>query len=123
MTVTEDRAAVVKLLKSRGAKLRRGHLRLPVGELFWYVDARADGIGPHASLRLEVGCWPPSLPEPEGGAVDCALLLELPLGEDPVSESGRILDLVGGIGDLPSLARRLDELPGALVDRALRDLL
>ena len=69
-----DRTAVVKLLKARGAKARRGHLRIPVGELFWYVDVLADGAGPTAPLRLEVGCWTAALPpEPDGGAVDCPL--------------------------------------------------
>ncbi|WP_435769457.1 hypothetical protein [Nocardioides sp. SYSU DS0651] len=123
MTVSSDRAAVVKALKARGARPRRGHLRLAVGDLYWYVDVRADGVGPRAALRLEVGCWTPPLPEPEGGAVDCPLLVEVPLGADPVAETERALDLVTGIGDLRTLGRRLDELPGALVDRALRDLL
>ena len=124
MPVSQRRAAVVKTLKARGAKARRGHLRLAVGDLFWYVDVLADGPGPEAPLRLEVGCWVPSLPpEPDGGAVDCPLLADVPLGGDAVAETVRVLDLVGGIGDLPTLRERLEDLPGALVDRALRDLL
>ncbi|MFC5730546.1 MULTISPECIES: hypothetical protein [Nocardioides] len=124
MTVSQARAAVVKVLKARGAKPRRGHLRLSVGDLFWYVDVLAEGVGPHAPLRLEVGCWSPFLPpEPDGGAVDCPLLVELPLGAEPEADTERVLDLVGGIGDLATLGERLGELPGALVDRALRDLL
>ena len=124
MTVSQARTAVVKVLKARGAKPRRGHLRLAVGDLFWYVDVRAEAVGPQAPLRLEVGCWLPSLPpEPDGGAVDCPLLVELPLGEDPAADTERLLNLVEGIGDLATLGERLDELPGALVDRSLRDLL
>jgi hypothetical protein len=124
VTAAQGRAAVVKALKGRGAKARRGHLRLAVGDLFWYVDVLADGVGPHPPLRLELGCWTPSLPpEPDGGAVDCPLLAEVPLGDEPVTETERVLDLVSGIGDLRVLRERLPELPGALVDRALRDLL
>ncbi|MEQ6901754.1 hypothetical protein [Nocardioides sp. YIM 152588] len=122
MTVPETRKAVTALLKRRGAKARRGHLRIPVDALFWYVDLRAEAAGPQAPLRLEVGCWTPELPpEPDGGAVDCPLLLDVALGADPVGETEAWLDLVTGIGDLATLASRLDDLPGALVDRALRD--
>lgn len=112
-------AAVAKQLKLRGAKARRGHLRLQVGDLWWYVDPRID----RGRLSVEAGCWPPALPpEPDGGAVDCPLLLEVAL-EDPSRDVDSLLDLLSGIGDLDTLARRLDELPGALVDNALRDLL
>lgn len=123
MTVSEVRAVVVKVLKARGAKARRGHLRLQVGDLFWYVDPRVTGVGQRAVLSLEVGCWLPTLtPEPEGGAVDCPLLLDVPL-TDPSADTNRLLDLVATIGDQKELAARLADLPGALVDRALRDLL
>lgn len=111
-------AAVARQLKLRGAKARRGHLRLEVGSLWWYVDPRVA----RGRLSVEVGCWTPELPpEPDGGAVDCPLLLEVPL-EDP-ADVDALLDLVTGIGDLPALARRLGELPGALVDKALRERL
>ncbi|WP_436700393.1 hypothetical protein [Nocardioides sp. BYT-33-1] len=119
-----DRAAVVKLLKARGAKARRGHLRIPVGELFWYVDVLADGVGPTAPLRLEVGCWTAALPpEPDGGAVDCPLLMDARLGSDPVGATTALLDRVTAIGDLATLGAGLGDLPGALVDQRLRDLL
>ena len=118
--VSESRAAVVKLLKARGAKARRGHLRIAVGDLFWYVDPRAEGVGRGAQLLLEVGCWVPEVaPEPDGGAVDCPLLVDVALA-DPVADTARLLDVITSIGDLPTLRRRLDELPGALVDRVLR---
>ncbi|NYI43072.1 hypothetical protein BJ993_000152 [Nocardioides aromaticivorans] len=121
--VSESRAAVVKLLKARGAKARRGHLRIAVGDLFWYVDPRADGVGRNAYLVLEVGCWTPAAaPEPDGGAVDCPLLVDVPL-EDLIADTTRLLDLITSIGDLATLGARLDELPGALVDQSLRDLL
>lgn len=120
----QGRAAVVTSLKARGAKARRGHLRLQVGDLFWYVDVRTEGVGPLAPLRLEIGCWVPALPpEPDGGAVDCPLLMDVPLDGGEVATTERLLDLIGGIGDLPTLRERLPELPGVLVDRALRELL
>ncbi|KRB73275.1 hypothetical protein ASE01_21245 [Nocardioides sp. Root190] len=122
--VSESRAAVVKVLKARGAKARKGHLRIPVGDLFWYVDPRVQGVGRAATLRLEVGCWLPDLPpEPDGGAVDCPLLMDVDLGEDPAAATEALVDLVSGFGDLGALRERLDELPGALVDRSLRQLL
>ncbi|TYL45083.1 hypothetical protein FXB39_20090 [Nocardioides sp. BGMRC 2183] len=124
MNVAETRKAVTKLLKARGGKARRGHLRIAVGDLFWYVDLRAEAPGPSAPLRLELGCWTPRLPpEPDGGAVDCPLLVDVPLGEQPLAEVERYLDLIGEIGDLTTLAVRLVELPGALVDVPLRELL
>ncbi|NYJ01832.1 hypothetical protein HNR19_002530 [Nocardioides thalensis] len=120
----QARTAVVKTLKARGAKARRGHLRLQVGELFWYVDVLADGVGPMAPLRLEIGCWTPELPpEPDGGAVDCPLLMDVPLDGDEVTTTERLLDLIGSVGDLTTLRERLPELPGVLVDKKLRDLL
>jgi hypothetical protein len=123
VTPAAARAAVLKQLKARGFKARRGHLRLAVGELWWYADVRVAGVGPQAGLVLEVGCWTPELPpEPDGGAVDCPLLLDVPL-PDPVADTETLVDLVSGIGDLATVARRLGELPGALVDKALRELL
>lgn len=122
--VTQARAAVVKVLKAHGAKARKGHLRIPVGELFWYVDPRVDGVGRAAELRLEVGCWLPALPpEPDGGAVDCPLLMDVELGEDPAGATEALVGRIGGIGDLAALGARLDDFPGALVDRSLRELL
>ncbi|TIC81485.1 hypothetical protein E8D34_17515 [Nocardioides sp. GY 10113] len=110
------------LLKQRGAKARRGHLRIAVGDLFWYVDLRAEAPGPQAPLRLELGCWAAAVaPEPDGGAIDCPLLLDVLLGADPVAEVGAWLDVAGEIGDLSTLGARLGEFPGALVDKALRD--
>ena len=124
MPVSKARAAVVKALKSRGAKSRRGRLRWAVGDLFWYADVLADAPGPDAQFRLQVGCWLPALPpEPDGGAVDCPLLVEFPLGAEPVAEAERVLGLLGAIGDLATLGDRLAELPGALVDPPLRALL
>lgn len=122
--VSEARASVVKVLKARGAKARRGHLRIAVDDLFWYVDTRAEGVGRSAALRLEVGCWTPQLPpEPDGGAVDCPLLADVPLGPDPAADTEALLDTVLAIGDLATLSERLGELPGALVDRSLREML
>ncbi|HWI43482.1 MAG TPA: hypothetical protein VNS81_07660 [Nocardioides sp.] len=123
MNGAQARTAVVKELKARGAKARRGHLRIPAGDLFWYVDPRVEGAGERSRVVLEVGCWTPALPpEPDGGAVDCPLLVDVPL-QDPVADTARLVDLVASIGDLGTLHARLDELPGALVDAALRRLI
>ncbi|GGO86829.1 hypothetical protein GCM10011584_09990 [Nocardioides phosphati] len=123
MTPAAARAAVLKQLKARGFKARRGHLRLGVGDLWWYVDARIAGVGSAAQVVAEVGCWTPDLPpEPDGGAVDCPLLLDVVVGE-AVADTDALVDRVSTIGDLATLGQRLDDLPGALVDKALRDLL
>lgn len=120
------RTATAKALKAGGFKARKGHLRLGVGELFWYVDVRSDGPAPTAALTLEVGCWLPSLaPEPEGGAVDCPLLMDAPVTDDPAASAGELVELVVAIGDLATLRERYvaGALPGALVDRKLRALI
>lgn len=120
------RAAIMKALKAGGLKARKGHLRLGVGELFWYVDVQADGPTPTAALRLEVGCWLPSLtPEPEGGAVDCPLLADVPVGDDPAASAGGLVDLIAPVGSVGALRGLLADgrLPGALVDRDLRALI
>ncbi len=123
MTPATARAAVLKTLKARGAKARRGHLRLAAGDLWWYVDPRVAGVGPQAGIVLEVGCWTPRLPpEPDGGAVDCPLLFDLPVS-DPVADTEALVALVSGIGSLGDLGGRLADLPGVLVDKALRELL
>lgn len=120
------RAAIAKALKAGGAKARKGHLRLEAGDLFWYVDVRADSPSPAAALVFEVGCWLPGvLPEPEGGAIDCPFLADVPVGEDVQRGTEGLLDLISRVDD-PAALRRLveeDALPGALVDRVLRELL
>ena len=45
------RTAITKALKAGGAKARKGHLRLQAGDLFWYVDIRADSPSPAAAFR------------------------------------------------------------------------
>lgn len=120
----QARAAIAKVFKAHGLKPRKGHLRLAVGELFWYVDVRADSPSPVASLRFEVGCWLPSLaPEPEGGAVDCPLLLDVPAGDEPVAEAESVVRMMTSAGDVDELRALVAEVPGALVDRSLRALL
>ena len=120
------RAAIAKALKAAGAKPRKGHLRLPAGELFWYVDVRADSPAPSAPLVLEVGCWHPAAgPEPDGGAVDCPYLADVPLDEDAAAATARLLALIGPVTDLAALGAFVgqDVMPGALVDQRLRTLL
>ncbi|MGZ4453324.1 MAG: hypothetical protein ACXVD1_09735 [Nocardioides sp.] len=120
------RAAITKALKAGGAKARRGHLRLQAGELFWYVDVRADSPAPSAALSFEVGAWFPAAgPEPDGGAIDCPLLADVGVGEDPGQATVDLLALISPVGDLAALRAFVEEgtLPGALVDQQLRALL
>jgi len=120
----QARAAIAKVFKNRGLKPRKGHLRLSVGDLFWYVDVRSDGPAPTAALTFEVGCWLPALsPEPEGGAVDCPLLLDIPAGEEPIAEAESVVRLMQSAGDLDGLRELVASVPGALVDRGLRTLI
>ncbi|GAB7003837.1 hypothetical protein JCM18899A_13090 [Nocardioides sp. AN3] len=120
------RAAVAKAFKARKVALRKGHWRLPADELTWYVDLRSDGPSPSAALRFEVGAWAGSLgPEPDGGAVDCALLLDVPLEGDPAAATDALVDRLTQLPTLEALAdaRRAGELAGAHVDQDLRELL
>ena len=120
------RTAITKALKAGGAKPRKGHLRLQTGEVFWYVDVRADSPSPAAALAFEVGGWLPAAgPEPEGGAIDCPLLADVPIGEDVSASVERLLTLLAPVTDVASLRALVDrgDLPGALVDRKLRALL
>lgn len=126
------RAAVAKAFKKRKVALRKGHWRLPFDAITWYVDLRADGPGPAAPLRFEIGAWVEELgqPEPEGGAVDCPLLHDVPLDTSggPAEVAAAVDALVDRLHDadsVPALAAawREGEYAGALVDRDLRRLL
>lgn len=120
------RSAITKALKAGGAKARKGHLRLPAGGVFWYVDIRADSPSPAAALVFEVGCWLPAAgPEPEGGAIDCPLLADVPVEGDPAAATAALLARIAPVGDAAALRDLIDAetLRGALVDRKLRDLL
>ena len=124
------RTAVAKAFRARKVGLRKGHWRLPgvPGErsLTWYVDLRADGPAPAAVLWFEVGAWPSALgPEPDGGAVDCALLTDVPLDEEPAVAVDALVDRLSALGTVDDLARarREGDLRGAHVDRDLRELM
>lgn len=120
------RAAITKALKAGGAKARRGHLRLEAGDLFWYVDVRADSPAPSAQLVFEVGAWLPAAgPEPDGGAIDCPLLADVGVGEDPGQATADLLALISRVGDLAALRALVEAgtLAGALVDQQLRALM
>ncbi|GAB2982836.1 hypothetical protein [Nocardioides montaniterrae] len=124
MSAVADRAAVARVLKGAGAKARRGHLRLQVGELCWYVDSRVSGAGARQRLVLEVGCWTASLPpEPDGGAVDCPLLVDVDVTSDPVGATTGLVAELSGVGDLAALGGWLDSRADVLVDARLRALL
>lgn len=128
------RAAATKAFKAGGMPLRKGHHRLgdpKRDDLVWYVDLRAQGAGPSAPLRFEIGCWVAALEqsEPEGGPVDCPLLLDRPVAATTPAELGEeVGELVALVGDLDSLGALRDSLASGslgrpLVDRTLRTLL
>lgn len=120
------RAAIAKALKAGGAKPRKGHLRLPAGDLFWYVDVRADSPSPSAPLVFEVGCWLPAVgPEPEGGAIDCPLLADVPVEGEVQEAATALLARLARVADAAALRTMVETgaLPGALVDQQLRALL
>lgn len=124
MISPKDRAAFTALVKKRGAKARRGQLRLQVGELYWYLVLRASGAGTAATWNLEIGGWVPGLtPEPEGGAIDCPLLLDLAGGDDVLATTEAVIDSLAEIGDLTTLASWIADHPAAVVDRVLRERL
>lgn len=124
------RTAAAKAFKTRGVPLRKGHWRLAHDELTWFVDLRSDGPGRDAALRFEVGAWLPALTtEPEGGAIDCSLLTDVPLDgsldrpADVAAQVDAIVDRLQAISDPAALADavRSDAFPGAHVDRVLRE--
>ncbi|MDH2416595.1 hypothetical protein [Nocardioides sp. CER19] len=120
------RAAVAKAFRARKVALRKGHWRLPGDDVVWYVDLRSDGPAPSAALRFEIGAWPSALgPEPDGGAVDCALLADVPLEEEPAAATDAIVDRLSALGTVDALAaaRRAGELADAHVDQDLRELM
>jgi hypothetical protein len=120
------RAAVAKAFRARKVSLRRGHWRLPGPEVTWYVDLRADGPAPSADLWFEVGAWAGVLgAEPDGGAVDCALLADVPLGDDPAAAVEELVDRLTALGTVDALAqaRRAGAFADAHVDRDLRELM
>lgn len=121
------RQAVAKAFKARNVGLRKGHWRIP-GEVTWYVDLRASGPARDAALTFEVGAWVPGLtPEPEGGAIDCPLLLDVPLERDGdvAAQADALVDRLEAVPDPAALAAALErgDLAGAHVDRVLRDAL
>ncbi|WGL53938.1 hypothetical protein P5P86_08940 [Nocardioides sp. BP30] len=120
------RAAITKALKAGGAKPRKGHLRLQAGEVFWYVDVRADSPAPTAELVFEVGGWLPAAgPEPEGGAIDCPLLADVPIGADVIAAAEALVALLAPVTDVAALRAFVARgaLEGALVDKNLRAVL
>lgn len=116
------RTAVAKAFRARKVALRKGHWRLPGAEVTWYVDLRSDGPSPSAALHFEVGAWPAALgPEPDGGAVDCALLADVPLEGDPGEAVAALVTRLECLGTLAALRGAVPE--GAFVDADLRALL
>ncbi|MFD7078225.1 hypothetical protein ACFV9G_28725 [Nocardioides sp. NPDC059952] len=128
------RTAATKAFKTGGMPLRKGHHRLgdpKSDDIVWYVDLRAQGAGPSAPLRFEIGCWVAALghPEPEGGPVDCPLLLDRSLAAttptELADEVGELVDLVSRLDSVSALGAALTsgELGRPLVDHSLRTFL
>ncbi|MEI7058143.1 hypothetical protein WBG06_20115 [Nocardioides sp. CCNWLW239] len=128
------RVAATKAFKSGGMPLRKGHHRLgdpKSDDIVWYIDLRAQGAGPSAPLRFEIGCWVAALghPEPEGGPVDCPLLLDRPVASTTPAEMGEevgeLVDLVSRLDSVGALGEALTsgDLGRPLVDQSLRTFL
>jgi len=120
------RAAVTKAFRARKVALRKGHWRIPGPEVTWYVDLRAEGPSPAAPMHFEVGAWAAALgPEPDGGAVDCALLADVLLEGDAGAAAGDLADRLAQLGTVAALAaaRARGEFADAYVDRDLRELM
>jgi hypothetical protein len=125
------RTAASKAFKAGGMPLRKGHHRLgdpKRDDIVWYIDLRAQGAGPSAPLRFEIGCWVAALnhPEPEGGPVDCPLLLDRAVASTAPAEMGEeVGELVGALDSVAALREALAEgtLGRPLVDQSLRTLL
>ncbi len=116
------RAAVAKAFRGRKVVQRKGHWRIQGEEVTWWIDLRSDSPLPSAALGFEIGAWVPgSGPEPEGGAIDCPLLADVPLGEDPITETDALIDRLTAIGTLADLKGA--DLPDAYLDAAMRALL
>ncbi|WP_139230028.1 hypothetical protein [Nocardioides terrae] len=120
------RAAVTKALRARKVALRKGHWRIPGPEITWIVDLRADGPAPAAAMRFEIGAWASALgPEPDGGAVDCALLADVLLEGEAGAAATALVDRLAELGTVESLAaaRSRGDFADAYVDRDLRELM
>ncbi|GGR64719.1 hypothetical protein J2S40_001169 [Nocardioides luteus] len=121
------RTAASKAFKAGGMPLRKGHHRLgdpKKDDIVWYVDLRAKGAGPTAPLLFEIGCWVAALghPEPEGGAVDCPLLLDRRVAATtPAEMTDEVGELVALVGDLDSVGTLREALADGRLGRPLVD--
>ncbi|UDY22384.1 hypothetical protein [Nocardioides sp. Kera G14] len=116
------RVAVAKAFRGAKVALRKGHWRIVGDEVVWWVDLRAAGPRPDAALTFEAGAWVEGTgPEPEGGAIDCPLLVDIPLGDDPAGEAAALIARLTAIGTVAEL--RAADLPGAYLDASMKELL
>jgi hypothetical protein len=116
------RAVVAKGMRARKVPLRKGHWRIDGAEVTWWIDLRSDSPRPDAALTFEVGAWVPGTgPDPEGGAIDCPLLLDVPVRSDPTAATEELLDRLSALGTIAAL--RAADLDGAHLDAAMRELL
>jgi hypothetical protein len=120
------RAAVAKTFREHKVQLRKGHWKIQGADVTWWIDLRADSPLPTAALGFEIGAWVAGAgPEPEGGATDCPLLADQPLGEDPVGQTTALLTLLRSVSTLAELDAAVGEdlLPDAYLDATLREIL
>ena len=128
------RAAATKAFKAGGMPLRKGHQRLgdpKKDDFVWYADLRAQSAGPSALLSFEIGCWVAALdqPEPEGGPVDCPLLLDRAVvatsPAEMTEEVGALVERLAELDSVTALRTALADgtLGQPLVDQSLRTFL
>lgn len=122
MTHKVQRAAVAKIFREHKVALRKGHWRYQGEEVTWWIDLRAASPSPTSPLAFEVGAWVKGAgPEPEGGAIDCPLLVDVPAGNDAAVVARQIISVITAHGQLADLNKI--PWPGAHLDASLRQLL
>lgn len=116
------RSLVARAFREQKVALRKGHWTIPGEEVTWWIDLRSRTPAPDAVLGFEIGAWTPGAgPKPEGGAIDCPLLADEVLGEDPAAQTGALVARLRAISTVADL--RSADLPQVHLDAAFRSLL
>lgn len=120
------RVAVAKAFRELKVPLRKGHWKIQGEEVTWWVNLRSDSPLPTATLGFEIGAWVDGAgPEPESGAIDCPLLADQVLGEDPVDQTAALVAALREVSTVAELTAAVsaDLLPDAYLDATLREIL
>lgn len=120
------RVAVAKAFREQKVALRKGHWKIQGTDVVWWINLRAESPSPSAALGFEIGAWVTGAgPEPEGGAIDCPLLADQVLGEDPTGQTLALVELLRGVSTLAELSDAVDNdlLPDAYLDATLAEIL